>query len=283
MSEYWRRQYVEAELRRGELRGRMDGAHFRELSPGRIVNSAVFRLESTPGSLPRVGSRIDLYVQVRQDVSLLSHYRSERGGWEIVIQDDQIAIAGWGGRPEHRYTWVQIVSARPERVWDADGSVRTEDILRDNELPNVPSSLFSWRDQFWYVDAARDRRSARYAAGGTDLPVGRNGEVIYDSPTAELTVPSYMRSNPTALRVEKTTQFISFLIEVPVLRGEADRLPRRPAVAAVGWNRDQTFGRDATGGPPRVVSQGYRVHYVVPNASLSASLMSVMWRVFLGR
>ncbi len=282
MSEYWRRRYVEAALRRGELLGRIDGAHFRELSPGRIVNSAVFRLESTPGSLPRVGSRIDLYVQVRQDVSLLSHYQSERGGWEIVIQDDQIAIAGWGGRPDHRYTWVQIVSARPERVWDADGSVRTEDILFDNELPNVPASLFSWREQFWYVDAGNEM-SARYAERGTDLRIGQNGEVIYDSPTAELTILSYMESNPTVVQVEKTTQFISFLIEIPVLRGEADRLPRRPAVAAVGWNRDQTFGRDTSGGPPRVVSQGYRVHYIVPNASLPAGLMSVMWRVFLGR
>jgi len=282
MSEYWRRLEIETELRRGELRGLASGASMRELAPGHVVSSAVFRLEPLPGSPPRQGPPVELHIQVREGVSLLSRWRNARGEWEQLVQRDQIAIAGWGGRSDHRYTWVQIYSESPETINASDGTVRTEDVAYDNETPVVHGSDFDWHGRRWYPDVGDDT-SARYAVRGTDLSVGRNGEIIYDSPEAQLTMLPYLRANADVLRVEKTTQFQSFLVEVPVLQGEAAYLPRQPTVAAVAWSRDQTFGRDTVGGAPRLLAQGYRVHFIVPNAVRPPGLTSVMWRVFRGR
>lgn len=281
MNDYWVRSSNEIALRQGRLRRYGADTYTREQRRGRIVDSAVFSLEPVPWSRRSPATPARLFVQVRTGVSLLSRYRDRTGRLREGVQDDQIAIAGWGGRQDHSYTWVQAYADAPERLLFADGTQRTEDVAYDQEGPVVHGTDYDWHGRRWYVDVG-DRSSARYAVRGTDLSVGDNGEIIYDSPTATLTMIPYLEDHPSVLRVDKTTEFQSYLLEVPVRTERTVYLPRQRTVAAVSWRRNQSFGRDRPGSSPRLLEQEYVVHFIVPNAVLPAGLSSVMWRAFRG-
>lgn len=124
------------------------------------------------------------------------------------------------------------------------------------------------------------RRTARLSVQvRTNSP---NCETIYDRPSSQLGLGAWMRENPTVVTVEKSSQFQSFLYQLPVLREERPYLPHTTPVAVVLWSRDERLERDRPESEIRWRGD-YRLHFIHPNPVAPAGMVTSLWRIFHGR
>jgi hypothetical protein len=285
MTDFWRRKAVESELMRGAVH-RRNRDFFGEVAAGRIEDSGVFECGPCGVTASNPHRPIRLYVQACSGVAVLARRRLSPGGdLQEIRWENLIAIGARGGHEDQHYLWVQIYSDADEEIVDFSGSTRTENINRNLEAPDIdhPDVSFPWASRTWTVDNSQTN-SARYPLAQPTLG-SPNCETIYDGPTSELGLRSYFQEHRTVRRIRKTTQFQSFVYQVPILRTERASvfLPRLQPTASVAWSFDEVLGREQPDGDVRVLEQRYRVHYIHPNGVAPAGMTRAMWRVFHGR